>query len=68
MPPAEQAMFNDTVAMAARRWKPALIITTDSWAEPGFLGRSFDYLAYFLGRDARFAALFADYRPLTSNT
>ena len=63
MPQAEAELFHDTVAMAARM-KPALIITTDSWAEPGFGGRNFDYLAYF-GRSPEFAALFADYRPLT---
>jgi hypothetical protein len=63
MPPAEAEMFQGTIAMAAKM-KPALIITTDSWAEPGYSGRNFDYLAYF-GRDPRFAALFADYRRLT---
>jgi hypothetical protein len=63
MPPAEAELFHDTAAMAARL-KPALIITTDSWAEPGYAGRNFDYLEYF-GREPRFAALFADYRLLT---
>jgi hypothetical protein len=63
MPAAEAEMFEETVAMAVRL-KPALIITTDSWAEPGYYGRNFDYLAYF-GRDPRFTALFADYRPLS---
>jgi hypothetical protein len=63
MPEAESELLHATVAMAVRL-KPALIITTDSWAEPGYGGRVFDYLDYF-EQEPRFHAFFADYQMMT---
>lgn len=54
----------DAVVADLRATPPQLLIVQERGPKQVFRDSSFDYLEYF-GRDARFAAIFAQYQPLT---
>jgi hypothetical protein len=57
--------FVDAVVSDIREHPPSLMIVDCSRNKQGFGTASFDYVAYFL-RDARFAALWAEYKSIDS--
>jgi hypothetical protein len=62
-PEIEKFLRNAVVTDLTRR-PPALIFVDVAPAKAYFGGRTFDYIRYF-SADPRFAALWAEYQPLT---